>query len=248
MPACAALFVRGDVARARRTVTAGIAPDVERRKLHETLSAWTLTADNLGLDPRLSLLHAAAMDLEASETPDPPTIAEDASTFVSDTGQLRWDVSQPGGGYFIANTPRTKLFTGFVRDRTFRLGELTLRIGPTRLDWATVSMVCIDGDGFDRPGRILVAAIGWVQNQDAELRELGGNRVTLGNQWGNEPVLCEGVPAEITFPVAPGRVQLYPLDESGSRREKIPTDQADDKVVAALAPEHKTVWYEVQIQ
>ena len=69
--------------------------------------------------------------------------AKDPKVSVSDTGQLRWDVSQQGAGYFIADTPRTKLFTGLVRGRTFPLGKLTLKIGKTRLDWATVSMVCI---------------------------------------------------------------------------------------------------------
>ena len=108
--------------------------------------------------------------------------------FVSDTGQLRWDVSRPGAGYFMADTPRTKLWTGFVAGREFTLGDVTLKIGRTRLDWATVSIVAIDGEGFDRPGRVLIAATGVVQNQDARLERLDDDRVTLGNRWGGEPV------------------------------------------------------------
>jgi len=248
MPACAALFLRGDVAPARKTLLAGLSPQRERDKLHETLNVRSLTADNLDLDSRLSLLHGMAMDLKRDSTPPVPELPDDATRFVSDTGQLRWDVSEPGAGYFIADTPRTKLFTGFVRARTFRLGDVELAIGRTRLDWATVSMVAVDGEGFASPGRILVTATGWVQNQGAELEELGGDRVTLSTNWGTEPVLCEGIPAEILLPVAADRVRFYPLDESGNRRPAVPCAQRDGKASVVLDPRHKTVWYEVEIR
>jgi len=248
MPACAALFLRGDAAPARETLVAGLSPDEEREKLHETLNVRSLTADKLGLDPRLSLVHGMGIDLVGKPTAELPEIAEDATRFVSDTGQLHWDLSEPGAGYFIADTPRTKLFTGFVRGRTFDLGDVRLDIGPTRLDWATVSMVALDGDGFGAPGRILVTATGWVQNKGMELEELGGDRVTLGTRWGTEPVLCEGIPAEIVLPVDGDRVRFYPLDESGNRRSAVPCAERDGKAVVLLGPKHKTVWYEVEIR
>jgi hypothetical protein len=248
MPACAALFLRGDAAPARKTLTAGLSLEQEREKLYETLSAWSLTADNLGLDARLSLLHGMAIDPSGRATPDVPEIPAGTTEYVSDTGQFRWNVSEPGAGYFIADTPRTKLFTGFVRGRTFKLGDVELAVGPTRLDWATVSLVAVDGDGFQRPGRILVTATGWVQNQGMELEQLGGDRVTLGRRWGTEPVLCEGVPAEILLPVKGDRVRFYPLDESGNRRQAVPCTERDGKAVVVLAPKHKTIWYEVEIR
>ena len=110
-----------------------------------------------------------------------------AGRFVTDTGEICWDISQKHAGYYTVNTRRSKLFTGFVAGRTFSLGDVPLVIGPTRLDWATISMVAIDGPGFDRPGRILIAATGWVQNQDAKLERLGGNRVTLGDRGARSP-------------------------------------------------------------
>jgi len=270
MPACAALFLRGDAAPAKQTVLAPLSKEAERRKLHETQSAWTLTTGQFGVDPDDALLHAIGLDLgKASKPgasgmrdtpgkPDKPSRraqpkvaarrAAKPAEFTSDTGQLRWDSSQPGAGYFIADTPRTKFFTGFVRGRTFRLGGVTLRIGPTRLDWATVSMVAIDGEGLDKPGRVLVAASGWVQNSGAKFEDLGGNRVTLRNRWGTEPVLCEGIPAEIVLPVEPGRVTIYPLDEAGNRRGPLRPGQQDGKAVVKIGPEQKTLWYEVVIR
>jgi len=248
MPACAALFLRGDAAGARRTVAAPVSRRAEKERLHETLSAWNLTAGDFGVDPQTALQHAVAMRLDEDTSKTPAIELKDRKVFVSDTGQLRWDVSEEGAGYFIADTPQTKLFTGFVRDRTFDLGDVTLRIGKTRLDWATVSMVAIDGGGFDRPGRILIAATGWVQNTGARLERLANDRVTLRNQWGSEPVLCEGIEAEIMLPIDARRVKLYPLDESGNRRAAVECGQGNGKTVLMLDGKHKTVWYEVEVQ
>ena len=106
------------------------------------------------------------------------------------------------------------------------------------MDWATVSLVAIDGEGFDKPGRILIAATGWQANSDAKLEELGGNRVTLRNRWGREPILCEGVPAEIVLPVAPEKVKFYPLDESGNHRPAATVSESNGKALVTLGPAH----------
>ena len=169
-------------------------------------------------------------------------------TFLSDTGQLRWDVSQPGAGYFTVDTPRTKLFTGFVHGRTFKLGNVVLDIGSTRLDWATVTMTVIEGQGFDGPGRILIAATGLVQNKGAQLQTLEGKRITLGNRWGEAPVLCEGIPAEIVLPVPADRATVYPLDTAGNRRAAVKPTARDGRAVITIGPAYKTLWYEVEIR
>jgi len=250
-PACAAMFVRGDVAAARDVRTVAMSQETERTALTETLNPFQLSALSLGIDWPVALKHRVALDLRPSRTGATESVVVDPETvkaLVSDTGQLRWDVSKQGAGYFAVDTPRTKLFTGFVRARTFDLGNVKLAIGPTRLDWATVSMTCLDAQGFDRPGRVLIAATGWVQNTESEVEELGGDRITLRDRWGSEPLLCEGIPAEILLPAAPDRVRFYPLDESGNRRAPVPVSARDGRAALALGPEHKTVWYEVEIR
>ncbi len=262
MPACAAMFLRGDVQPAQEVVAAQMSPATERAALTEHLTPRCLDALKFSVDWQTALEHRVGLELvESSALPAPvddPTDSdaaaddepqEDAATsFVSDTGQVRWDVSQKDAGTFTVDAPRTKLFTGFVRGRRFDFGGVKLAIGPTRLDWATVSMTCLDGQGFDRPGRVLVAATGWVQNTGAEVQDCGNNRITLGNQWGSEPVLCEGIPAEIQLPVDPARVTFYPLDESGNRGEPVKVGEKDRKTRITLDPKHRTVWYEVEIR
>jgi hypothetical protein len=140
------------------------------------------------------------------------------------------------------------LFTGFIHGRSFKLGSVSLAVGATRLDWATVTMTVIEGRGFDGPGKILIAATGLVQNTGASLRTLEGQRVTLGDRWGEAPVLCEGIAAEVVLPVPAARSTLYPLDQAGKRRGAVrPTDR-DGRSVIAIGPEHKTLWYEVEIR
>jgi hypothetical protein len=252
LPACAALFLRGDVSPAQKTLLAPVTEGSQRDRLYETGDPWQLTATNFGIDPQQSLVHGVAMQLEGEEAGelegDSSALPEEAKCFVSDTGQIRWDVSRPGAGYFSVDTPQTKLFTGFVRERPIELGNVLIRIGKTRGDWATVSMVCIDGEGFDSRGRILIAATGAMQNRGAVLEDLGDNRVTLGRQWGTDPVLCEGIPAEIVLPVAPERVTLYPLDESGNRRATVDVGQEGGQAKLAIEPGHKTIWYEAVIR
>jgi len=252
MPACAAMFLRQDVASAREMTVARISPLEEREKLHETGDPWKLTADQFGLPAETALRHAIALDIESADVAQIASpIADDAAAdnaFISDTGQSRWDTSQTDAGYFIVDTPRSKLFTGFVRGRKFQLGEVQLAVGSTQLDWATISMVCLDGSGFDQAGRILIAATGWMQNRDAELEPLGDNRVTLRNRWGSEPVMCEGIPASITLPIAAERVKLYALDERGDRRSDVAVATENGRAVLRLAPNHRTLWYEAEIR
>jgi hypothetical protein len=248
MPACTALFLRGDVEPARKKIRVALTYDGERAQLHESLDPWQLTAERFGADPRLALEHATLLQLNDRHLATRPDMPGEEQVFVSDTNQLRWDVSQQDAGYFVADTLKTKLFTGFVNDRTFVLGDARLEIGSTRLDWATVSMVAVDGEGFGDAGRVLIAATGLVQNTGAELEELGGDRVTLGREWGSEPVLCEGIPAEIRLPVPASRVNVYPLDESGNRKKAVACDEADGAAIVLLDPAHRTLWYEVEIR
>jgi hypothetical protein len=251
------MFVRGDVSPARKTITIPYSRETERQKLHATANPWTLSARDLGLDQRLTVMHSVALDLGARHEEAaakngsavfPALPKGKIAEIVSDTGQLRWNVSQPDAGYFLVDATRTKLWTGFGQERTFALGEIQLRLGKTRLDWATVSLCALEGGGFDQPGRILVAATGWVQNQGAQIQFLDGDKITQAGKWGAAPVLCEGVAAEILLPIPPHRVRFFSLDESGNRRAAVPVGHRDGKALLSLGPQHRTLWYEVEIR
>lgn len=253
MPACAAMFLRGDVATARQMIAAPMSPSAEREKLFQTRTARSLHAFEFGVARHASLLHRVGLDLapqqpaiELAPPQDEPVAAP--RRFVSDTEQIVWDVSDAGAGYFTVVAPRVRLFTGFVRGRDVELGDLRLAIGRTKLDWATVSIVCLDGAGFDQPGRILLAATGWARNTDMELQPLEADRVTVGDRWGRSPLLCEGVPMNLSLPIGAERVRCYPLDESGRRRGDVPVASNAGRAELRLGPEYRTVWYELEVK
>ncbi len=253
MPACVSMFVRADVQPGNELILARLSVSKERDLLVEKLSPWGIKASAVGCDFEASLLHrmglaaVSASDTNGSFCPQNGTVSGDQKVFVSDTGQLQWDTTEPKAGFFTVDSPRTKLFTGFIRGRRFSIGDVKLEVGRTRLDWATVSMTLVEGDRFDRPGRVLIAATGVTHNADMTLKR-EGPRVTVGNQWGDAPVLCEGIPARIMLPVAAGRVRLYPLDESGNRRDEVRVKDEADQAVLTLSPKYRTVWYEAVIE
>ena len=87
-----------------------------------------------------------------------------------------------------------------------------------------------------------------VQNKGAQLRTLDGKHVTLGDRWGEAPVCCEGIAAEILHPVAADRVTVYPLDTAGNRRSSVQPTARDGPAVIAIGPAYKTLWYEVELR
>ena len=152
-------------------------------------------------------------------------------------------MDQPDAGYFTVNTPDVKVFTGFVRDRELTFGDIRLKIGKTTLDFATVSLLRLEGGGY------LLTATGTMHNTNGEPqpRERASSwepedAYTLKNQWGDAPVLCEGVPLELALPN--GSWLVYPLDEAGNRRADPPLRFVNQPV--RLGPEHKTLWYEIR--
>ena len=92
MPACVAMFVRGDVAPARELVATPISPASERAALRESQSARSLTTDTFGLDSHQSMIHriGLAMDKDARPSAGGTNESPTVTRYVSDTGQICW--------------------------------------------------------------------------------------------------------------------------------------------------------------
>jgi hypothetical protein len=81
-----------------------------------------------------------------------------------------------------------------------------------------------------------------------KLESLGDDKVTVGNRWGNEPVCCEGIPAQITLKNSAKTVKFHSLDESGNRKQELTPQKNNDNVTLELKPEYKTIWYEIELE
>jgi hypothetical protein len=170
----------------------------------------------------------------------------------SDTGELCLNREEPDAGYFTVNTAGTKLFTGFPKGRTIAMGEVTLEIGKTRLDWATVSLLSRNGSGFGGDGQaasILLAATGVAGNSGMRLEDLGGSKVdAVKDEWGQAPVTVEGIPAVVGLPAQASRTHCYALNSNGDRVKEVPVVKSSDGCQITIGPAYKTIWYEIDVK
>jgi hypothetical protein len=250
-PACAAMFLRGDVRAARQTVIAAADYPAYFERLVAAKSVGA-SLGSAGFDARLALLHKTAVDLTGQHATEPSAVAKpERKVLVSDTGELTWNTELPGAAYWTVDTANTKAFSGFPRGRTIKLGEVTLAIGKTRLDWATVSLVSRRATGFGesgRPANVLVAATGLVANQGMVIDQVNAEEITLHDKWGTGTVLAEGIPATIALPSDPAKTRCFALDPSGNRKQDVPVEKAEhggSKIT--IGPAYQTVWYEIDL-
>ncbi len=258
-PACAAMFRRGgtgDVAEGKTLILGGMDPAKELEIFQREKGTWSFSFKGIGLDPRLALLCRTALDLSGKQTDNIsiPSLSNDVG-LESETHELAaFMPSDDRGGFYMVDSPNSKLLTGFYNTlprsaKATQDNNVQLEVGKTRLGWATISMVSMNGNGFDpakadgKPIRVLVTATGLMQNTDMNIEKLDGDKITVGNRWGKEPVLCEGIPLTVGFEKAKS-LKCFPLDENGNRREELKTDGN----TAKLGPEYKTIWYEIEVE
>ncbi|MDO5581575.1 MAG: carbohydrate binding domain-containing protein [Planctomycetia bacterium] len=271
LPASYALFVRGDVQRgsSRFEYSASMSEQKELELMPEMLN---------GYHRELKLLNDRALTLAVpsgiylTDLPNskknanvkrieswsdlPETCGSpDRNWIRSDTGELLWNFEKDRA-WFQTDTAGTRLFSGFVRDRSFEFDGLTLIPGKTRLDWATISLVRTDLPKSEKlqkcgilpSGRYLLAASGLIHNTGARFVSLPNNRIStvLGGNDGKAPFLCEGVPMELKLhKIDPARVQCYSLDGKGNRNQAVPVSGTAGGSTIKFGPEYKTLWYEL---
>ncbi len=249
-PACSAIFVRGDVRQAKELVPAVVDEESCREYLVARRSR-TYSISSQGYDGNLVAVHRTGVKFaEGSPATDPVKLPADQKVFVSDTGEITWNKEIPGAAYLAVNTPNTKLFTGFPKERTIELGDVTLKIGKTRLDWTTVSLVSRNATGFGSGGRdasILLAATGDAGNAGRVLKQVDKTNITLTDR-GHAPMMVEGIPATLTLPSQPAKTRCYALDTHGDRMEELPVKEVAGGSEIVIGPQYKTVWYEVEIR
>ena len=248
MIACSNLFLRGDAKESLEVIKIPFSEQRERDLLYEYLNPRAASLGNLGIDPEYALVHGIELDMKGQESPLGPL--PETKKLISDTRQILYDMTDTEKGIFIVRTPKTIVLTGFLDpEALYNLGDIAVRVGETRLGWATISITSIDGEDLTSSGRVLVAATGWFQNTDMELQELGDNRVTLCSKWGKAPVLCEGIPLALQMNVPADQVACYPLKPDGSREAAVQFRSENPGVTQMiLGPEYKTVWYEIEIK
>jgi hypothetical protein len=255
MPACAAIYLRGDVRESQRKIAAAADYESFFERL-VTSGATRIGIKDAGFDRFLTLIHRTGIDLSGGSGTAPSDVNQgvaESKIMLSDTGELCWNREQSGAAYFTVNTAGTKLFTGFPQGRDITLGDVLLKIAPSRLNWATISLVSREvQSGFGENGesaRILLAATGMAGNSGMELETVDSGRVRAKNsEWGGAPYLLEGITAVIDLPSGSERTRCYALDPNGERKMDVPVAANGSGCRVAIAPEYQTIWYEIEVR
>lgn len=241
MPAAAALFLRGDMASPGDGVFAATTPE---RAIAEVARFGTwFNAGNLGIGRSTALQRPVGLRLDGRPmpigTPPPGPVLRSAN------GQWVWD-STPGRERVLINAPRSKALIGSTTGGPVALGGVTVAAGPNMQNWAAITLTAIDGRELSSRGRILVTATGYAENTRMGWKDAA--KTTVGVDWGTGPTLVEGIPATITLPVSPARVEVWALDERGKRRQRVPVVSNGGKASFAIGPQYRTLWYEAVVR
>jgi hypothetical protein len=247
-----AMFGRADVIPAPSQVVVSL--DKEREiDLLRNSRAWELVhAGHLGVPAEAGLIHRVAIATDGQSIPagalGPEQVSVPGSRIVSETGELVWDLSEPGRGVVSVNTAKSKAVIGFGGRKRFDLGGVVIEPGNTLQNgWCTITVTALTGNLLTSPAgpvRLLITATGYVENTDMGWKN--PERSSVGSQWGRAPSLVEGIPAGITLPVPAGRVQVWALDERGQRKAQMPVDaDVTGRAVITIGPAWQTLWYEV---
>ncbi len=277
-PACYAMFVRGDVRRGDDRLVFAL-PSSQQKDIREVADKRAADAPGRHGSALLNSLPLAVKSgTQVEEYPDlfsgegrtvirseqdvPPSI-KDAyrnKLMQSGTGELTWNWQQEGAGFFMVDTRNTKVFTGFVKGRTFFYRGMRLIPDKTRLDWLTLSLTLTSPAGKPAPGNLLqpgsylLASTGLVHNTGAKIVTIAEpGKISCsepdGGRLGTAPVLCEGIGARLAFAGLGGRVECYALDPEGKRMLQVPVTADDSgEAILDIDPKYRTLWYEVIVE
>lgn len=278
-PACYSMFVRGDVRKDNgkevfvrqslleediRKVVAGATSEAHLKHDSQLLNALPLavrTGVRMDEAPELFAERGEVIISSVSDIPENIKSSFKDKHIVSSTGELVWDWQEKGAGYFMVDTKHTKVFSGFVRGRSFTYKDMKLIPGKTRLDWMTLSMTLAEpyekpaSEDIMTPGRYLLAATGLTQNTDMKIVQVAENpsKISIsepdGGKLGTGPVLCEGIEAELVLQGLGERVRCHALDPDGNRMQEVEVGHdAEGNSIVKIGPEYRTIWYEIIIR
>ena len=253
-PACAAMYLRGDVKESAKSYVANLPYNeyFNRFVNKGTLGQGIFSATDGWVPRETALERKTAVDLSGRwHMAFRPIPDKGQKTFTSDTGEIVLNGEMEGAAFWTVNTPNTKVFSGFIKGRTFDLGGVKFKVGETKLDWATVSLTSHDATGFGesgRPARILLAATGLCHNGGAKFTHEGKFVHCRGADWGKGKTVNEGIPATITLPSKAAATKCWALDERGERKEPVPVSaDSSGNAVVKIGPAFRTVWYEIAV-
>jgi hypothetical protein len=212
------------------------------------LSDWYCYWENTNLDnpkninPAWSLVRKLRMKFTSGPEPV-PNPGTPPHPYVSETGELRWDMTQ---GLLTINSPYVQGAIGYVNSSPIQLS--TLRIQATT-DFAAIHLVPLDNLPITSSQKLLLTAAGRVANTNmnpAPPRTLAEHTL---QSWGTGPVILQPIQAQITLslPSSVYTIRVYKLDERGNPTTEIPVQKSGSNFTFSIGS-HNTLWYGIIVE
>jgi len=166
-----------------------------------------------------------------------PQLETAGATHASDTGEIIWDASEETAAVYTVNAAAVRAAVGHLAGRRITLGDVSIEVTKAAEGWAAVAVGALDGKPIGESARVLVVAVGRVENSDMEWDD---SRRTVSNHWGRAPVVAEGIEATLQLP---GHGKVTPLDGTGMPKGTVPSVEENGHLAFTLGPQHQTLWY-----
>lgn len=241
MPAAAAIFRRADVGSVDGSTVMQFPtkqiPDELRIDGRSIGKAWKA----FGFDPRDTMTTRTSVSFtdkaeKAGLTRRAP-VTPACVTWQCDNGK-------ESDAAFIINSPASRGVIGFASGRQMKLGSLTIEPTGDTDHFAAITVVAIDGKPIEQSTHLLITAVGRVENTGMIWN---ADRTSVGDKWGNAPVIAEGITAQIALDSKVKAAQVYALDGGGDRSRPVTCSATSGRLTMTLGPQWKTLWYEVVI-
>jgi hypothetical protein len=207
MSAGALIFSRADVSPAKQTVVRSYSTEQvnETMRLPESERPYFTP----GYPASNALLHGSRIgSLEGKSSI--PTVANPPAPYVSDTGELIWNLEAGKRGLVTIDTPRSQGLVGFIKANA---GKTTKHLlAEIKNDFAAITLSSLTEQPIQRSNRMLLTATSRWENTGAVWNE----RRSLQTNMGHEPTLIEPVTGWLLLRELDGAVgmKLIPLDGS----------------------------------
>jgi hypothetical protein len=213
LPAGAMMFLRGDIAAARKTVSRSYTADQVYEMARLPISAMpSFTPDYPKALPLVHNTRIACLKCPATAAAAPAAAGDGA--IASDTGQLEWRAEGGKDGLVTIDSPLSQALIGFVKQGSGTTNFTADISNP----FASLTLSSLDGKPLDRSDLMLLTTSSRVKNSGSEWNA----RRTAYSKWGEPPSLIEPVKGWIQLRNLRGPLEVTATPLDGAWRPLAP--------------------------
>jgi len=237
LAAGALLFLRGDVAASRKTVSRRLSKEDVTESIRQPASAAPLFT--AGAQP--GALLQDDIRIASFDSPKSSKLPPAKPPYRSNTKEIVWSLNK-GQGLVTVSSPLSESASGFLNSTPVRLRHLNLTLDNP---FASVMLVSLDGKPIEESAKLLLTTGARTGNTGMKWNQ---ERASL-LETGTGPIVIEPVTGVLRLSNLgkPTRVEIVPLDGAG--RAMGPFETAEKILDGYRIPlgKHTTPWYVIQI-